>query len=71
MPSSYAPQIKSSSSSPITLYTEPGSDNGTNIFNAGLSTTYVGPGNKTLSLEYSDSGGVGVFEDVELDVIPL
>lgn len=71
MPSGYAPQLENSSSSPITIYTQPGSDNGTNIFNAGLSTVYVGPGTRTLSLEYSDSGGVGVFEDIELDVIPL
>ena len=70
-PSGYAPQLKNSSSSPITLYTQPGSDSGTNIFNAGLSTNYVGSGNKTFTLEYSDSGGIGVFEEVELVVIPL
>lgn len=71
LPSGYAAQIQTSSSSPITLHTEPGSDSGAFIFNTGLSTLYVGPGTKTFSLEYSDLGGIGVFEEVELDVIPL
>jgi len=66
-----APQIESSASSPITFYTKPESDSGTFIFNAGLSTDYVGPGTRTISLQYSDTGGTGVFEDVELVVIPL
>ncbi len=70
-PSGSSVQIHNSSSSAITYYTEPGSNNGTIIFNAGLSTDHVGSGNKTFKLEYSDSGGTGVFEEVELVVIPL
>jgi hypothetical protein len=53
------------------LYTKPESDSGTNIFNAGLSTEYVGPGQKTFSLQYTDSAGTGTFSEVELVVIPL
>jgi hypothetical protein len=65
-----APQM-SGSGGAVQLYTEPGSDTGTHIFNAGLSTDYVGPGKKTFTLEYSDSGGTGGFSEVELVVIPL
>jgi hypothetical protein len=70
-PTGYAPQITTNSSSYFQLHTEPGSDTGTFIFNTGLSTLYLGPGTKTLSLEYSDSGGTGYFKEVELLVVPL
>lgn len=56
---------------PVTLYTKPDTDTGTNIFNAGLSTEYVGSGRKTFSLQFADSGGTGSFEEVELVVVPL
>jgi hypothetical protein len=65
-----APQM-TLSGGPVPLYTQPGSDFGTNIFNAGLSTDYVGPGKKTFTLEYADTGGTGKFSEVELVVIPL
>jgi hypothetical protein len=65
-----APQITNSGGA-ITLYTKPESDTGTNIFNAGLSTEYIGPGQKTFKLEYADSSGIGTFSEVELVVIPL
>ncbi len=70
-PSGSSVQIQNSSSSAITYYTKPESNSGTIIFNAGLSTDFVGSGNKTFKLEYSDSGGTGTFENVELVVIPL
>jgi hypothetical protein len=70
-PTSYAPQLTTSSSSFFKLHTEPGSDSGAFIFNTGLSTEYVGPGTKTFSLEFSDTAGTGVFQEVELVVIPL
>jgi hypothetical protein len=65
-----APQL-TESGLPVSLYTMPGSDSGTNIFNAGLSTDNVGPGKKTFTLEYSDTSGTGTFTEVELVVIPL
>lgn len=67
-PTGEAPQIVSSGG---TRYTSPGSDSGTNIFNGGLSTEYVGSGQKTFSLQFADSGGIGTFTNVELVVIPL
>jgi hypothetical protein len=70
-PTGYATQITNSSSSPIQMFTKAESNTGTFIFNPGLSTMYVGPGTKTFSLTYSDSAGTGVFEDLELVVIPL
>jgi hypothetical protein len=54
-----------------TFYTKPESDEGTFIFNPGLSTVYLGPGKKTLSLQYDDSSGTAEFSEVELVVIPL
>jgi Collagen triple helix repeat (20 copies) len=69
-PTGEAPQM-SNSGGAVPMYTQPGSDTGTNIFNAGLSTEYVGSGKKTFTLEYSDSGGTGTFSEVELVVIPL
>lgn len=69
-PTGYAPQITNSGGA-VTKYTSPSSNTGTNIFNPGLSTEYVGSGRKTFSLQFSDSGGIGTFEDVELVVIPL
>jgi hypothetical protein len=69
-PTGEAPQITNSGGA-ITLYTKPESDTGTFIFNAGLSTEYVGPGQKTFKLEYADSAGEGTFSEVELVVIPL
>ena len=69
MPSSEAPQIVTTFAD--TFYTKPESDEGTFIFNPGLSTVYVGPGKKTLSLQYADSAGTGTFSKVELVVIPL
>jgi hypothetical protein len=70
-PSGYAPQITTTSSSYFNLHTDPGSDEGTFIFNTGLSTFYAGPGTKTFSLRYSDTGGTGFFKEVELVVVPL
>ncbi|HEV3093106.1 MAG TPA: hypothetical protein VGY30_01180 [Solirubrobacteraceae bacterium] len=69
MPSGEAPQIVTTFAD--TFYTKPESDEGTFIFNPGLSTVYVGPGKKTLSLQYADSAGTGTFSKVELVVIPL
>jgi hypothetical protein len=69
MPSGEAPQIVTTFAD--TFYTKPESDEGTFIFNPGLSTVYVGPGKKTLSLQYADSAGTGTFSEVELVVIPL
>ncbi len=66
-----ASQIESSSSGAITYYTKPESNSGTFIFNPGLSTDYVGPGTRTISLQYLDTAGTGVFEELELVVIPL
>lgn len=54
-----------------TLYTKPESNTGTNKFNAGLSTDYVGPGTKVISLQFADSTGTATFTNVELVVIPL
>lgn len=70
-PSGNAPQIEGSLSSPVKLYTKPGSDTGTTVFNGGLSTLDVGSGSKTLSLRFADTAGTGIFENVELVVIPL
>lgn len=69
MPSGEAAQIVTSFAD--TFYTKPESDTGTFIFNPGLSTIYVGPGKKTLSLQYADSSGTAEFSEVELVVIPL
>jgi Collagen triple helix repeat (20 copies) len=69
-PTGEAPQIQNSGGA-VPLYTKPESDSGTNIFNAGLSTEYVGPGQKTFSLQYADSAGTGTFSEIELVVIPL
>jgi hypothetical protein len=69
-PSGYAPQLQNSGL-PVTLYTMPGSDNGTNIFNPGPSTWQVGPGRHTFTLEYADTAGEGTFSEVELVVIPV
>ncbi len=69
MPSGEAPQISSTFAD--TFYTKPESDEGTFIFNPGLSTVYVGPGKKTFSLQYADSAGTGTFSEVELVVVPL
>jgi hypothetical protein len=70
-PGGYAPQMHGSGS-PVTYYTLPGSDNGTIIFNGGLSTAYVGPGTQTFSFSYAElGGGAGFFSNVELVVIPL
>ncbi len=69
MPGGEAPQISSTFAD--TFYTKPESDEGTFIFNPGLSTVYVGPGKKTFSLQYSDSAGTGTFSEVELVVVPL
>jgi hypothetical protein len=67
-----APQIQSSGSSPVKYYTEPGSNTGTIIFNGGLSTRFLGySGTDTVSLRFADTAGTGVFEDVELVVIPF
>jgi hypothetical protein len=68
-PSGEAAQIVTSFAD--TFYTKPESDKGTFIFNPGLCTIYVGPGKKTLSLQYADSAGTGTFSEVELVVIPL
>lgn len=68
-PTGYAPQLQSGSE--ITLSSEPGSDQGTFIFNPGLSTDYVGPGKHTFTLEYADTEGEGTFSEVELVVIPV
>jgi hypothetical protein len=67
----FAPQLTTPANFYVQLHTEPGSDSGTNVFNTGLSTDYVGPGKQTLKLEYLDSGGTGFFQEVELVVIPL
>jgi hypothetical protein len=64
-----APQIVATFAD--TFYTKPESDEGTFIFNPGLSTEYVGPGKHTISLQYADSAGTGTFSEVELVVIPL
>jgi hypothetical protein len=69
-PTGEAPQIQNGGGA-VPLYTKPESDSGTNIFNAGLSTEYVGQGQKTFSLQYADSAGTGTFSEVELVVIPL
>lgn len=70
-PTGYAPQLQNTGL-PVTMYTAPGSDKGTNIFNAGLSTEYVGPGKHTFELEYQETaGGEGIFSDIELVVIPV
>jgi hypothetical protein len=69
-PTGEAPQI-SNTGGAVELYTKPESDTGTNIFNAGLSTEWVGPGQKTFSLQYLDTAGTGTFSNVELVVIPL
>jgi Collagen triple helix repeat (20 copies) len=69
-PTGEAPQIQNGGGA-VPLYTKPESDSGTNIFNAGLSTEYVGSGQKTFSLQYADSAGTGTFSEVELVVIPL
>jgi hypothetical protein len=66
-PTGEAPQLVGNG----TLYTQPGSDSGTIIFNAGLSTEHVGSGSKTFELQYLDTGGTAKFEEVELVVIPL
>jgi hypothetical protein len=71
-PSGFSPQITTNSSSYFKLHSEPGSNEGTFIFSTPLSTDFVGPGTKTFSLEYLDSGGgTGFFKEVELLVIPL
>ncbi len=64
-------QLQTPSSNNLQLYSVPGSDSGTLIFNTGLSTVYVGSGQRTLSLEYADTAGTGSFEDMELVVVPL
>jgi hypothetical protein len=69
MPSGEAAQLVTTFGD--TFYTKPESDEGTFIFNPGLSTVYLGPGKKTLSLQYDDSSGTAEFSEVELVVIPL
>jgi hypothetical protein len=64
----YAPQIVGSGA---TYYSKPESDEGTIIFNAGLSTEYVGPGKDTVKLTFAATSGKASFDEVELVVIPL
>lgn len=50
----------------------PASDSGTHLFNGGLSTEYVGPGQDTFRMEFGQSGGgTGTFYNMKLVVIPL